>query len=155
MIVAEQEMKSSIEKSKKALKPKGAWSLTEFETKGDKRGELIALQSNIEVPFLIKRVYYMTNNRDDIVRGMHAHRKLDQLLIAVKGHVSVVCDDGFKRERFVLNNHRIGLRITDLVWREISDFSEDCVLLVLASELYDAADYIHDRDLFLKLVQTP
>jgi hypothetical protein len=73
----------------------------------------------------------------------------------VKGHVTVTCDDGFKQERFNLNSHLVGLRITNLVWREIFDFSEDCVLLVLASEIYDASDYIHDRELFMKLARSP
>ncbi len=117
---------------------------------GDGRGELVALESNISVPFEIKRVYYMTGMRFDQPRGFHAHCQLQQMAVCLAGRCTFVLDDGVRREQAVLDSPTKGLLIGNMVWREMHDFSPDCVLLVLASELYDEADYIRDYDQFLE-----
>ncbi|MHB2266555.1 sugar 3,4-ketoisomerase [Aliihoeflea sp. PC F10.4] len=128
-------------------------SLLKFRSLGDERGELVALEGERNIPFPIRRVYYMTGMKADEPRGFHAHRKLQQVAICVAGRCRMVLDDGRAREEVWLDQPDVGLVIGDLVWREMHDFSSDCVLLVLASELYDEADYIRDYDAFLKVVQ--
>lgn len=128
-------------------------SLLKFRSLGDERGELVALEGERNIPFPIRRVYYMTGMKADEPRGFHAHRKLQQVAVCVAGRCRMVLDDGRAREEVWLDQPDVGLVIGDLVWREMHDFSSDCVLLVLASELYDEADYIRDYDAFLKVVQ--
>lgn len=118
--------------------------LVDFDVLGDDRGHLVALESDRNIPFEIKRVYYMTNLSSDLPRGFHAHRQLQQVAICIHGHCRFVLDDGYAREEVLLDSHQKGLLIGDLVWREMHDFSHDCVLMVLASEYYDEADYIRD-----------
>jgi len=128
-------------------------SLLKFRSLGDERGELVALEGERNIPFPIRRVYYMTGMNADEPRGFHAHKKLQQVAVCVAGRCRMVLDDGRAREEVWLDQPDVGLVIGDLVWREMHDFSSDCVLLVLASELYDEADYIRDYDAFLKVVQ--
>ncbi|MDN3454338.1 MULTISPECIES: FdtA/QdtA family cupin domain-containing protein [unclassified Psychrobacter] len=121
-----------------------------FSTIGDNRGSLIALETLIDIPFNIRRVYYIFDTLSGVSRGFHAHRDLKQVLICVKGSCRILLDDGKHKKNIILNNPQTGLLIEDLVWREMHDFSEDCVLLVLASEYYDETDYIRDYDNFLR-----
>lgn len=121
-----------------------------FDIKGDGRGDLIALESHKNIPFDIKRVYYLTGMKSDTPRGYHAHRKLQQVVVCLSGKCRMVLDDGSKREEIWLDSSTFGLVINNLVWREMHDFSEGCVLLVLASEYYDESDYLRDYDVFLK-----
>lgn len=119
---------------------------------GDDRGKLIALEELSEqVPFPVKRFYYIYDTTPGTVRGKHAHRNLRQLLICASGACTIVCErpDGARSE------HRLdwpnkGLLIEGLVWREMKDFSKDAVLMVLASEYYDESDYIRDYEEFKK-----
>lgn len=120
-----------------------------FPIIGDDRGSLIALETNRDIPFDIKRVYYIFDTKQEVARGFHAHKQLQQVLICVKGSCRVILDDGCHKENIILENPYTGLLIENLVWREMHDFSEDCVLLVLASEHYDGSDYIRDYDKFL------
>lgn len=120
---------------------------------GDERGSLIALEKNHNVPFDIKRVYYIFDTKKGIERGFHAHFNLQQICIAVKGSCTFVLDDGKNREEIKLANPNKGLFIEGLMWREIKNFSEDCVLIVLASEQYDESDYIRDYQIFKKEVE--
>ncbi len=113
---------------------------------------LVAIEENREIPFDIKRVYYIYNTNDNIARGFHAHRQLQQMLICVHGSCKVVLDDGYNRETVLLNDPSEGLYIANDIWREMYDFSTDAVLLVLASELYDEADYIRNYDDFRKMI---
>ena len=124
-----------------------------FSTIGDNRGSLIALETLIDIPFDIKRVYYIFDTLSDVSRGFHAHRNLKQVLICVKGSCRILLDDGKRKENVILNSPQTGLLIEDLVWREMHDFSEDCVLLVLASEYYDETDYIRDYNEFKKVLK--
>ena len=115
---------------------------------GDERGSLVALESEKTVPFPIKRVYYIFGTNAGVSRGFHAHKKLQQVALCITGKCRMILDDGRQRNEVWLDSPNKGLIIGDLVWREMHDFSEDCVLLVLASEHYDEADYIRDYDEF-------
>ena len=126
--------------------------LLNFNILGDGRGSLISLEQNKNIPFDIKRVYYIFGTTDNVSRGFHAHRDLEQVLICVSGSCKVLIDDGITKEDILLNSPNKGLLISGLVWREMFDFSDDCVLMVLASELYDESDYIRNYDDFLKEV---
>jgi dTDP-4-dehydrorhamnose 3,5-epimerase-like enzyme len=113
-----------------------------FPSLGDERGSLVALEGAKTVPFEIKRVYYIFGTQPGVARGFHAHRNLRQLAVCVTGKCRMVLDDGEKREEAWLDSPNKGLVIGEMVWREMHDFSSDCVLLVLASEHYDESDYI-------------
>ena len=121
-----------------------------FPSLGDDRGSLVALEANKTVPFYIKRVYYIFGTQKDVSRGFHAHKNLKQVAICVTGKCRMVIDNGKERVETWLDSPTKGLLINDLIWREMHEFSDDCVLLVLASEHYDEADYIRDYDEFLK-----
>ncbi len=131
---------------------KGSWQLIDFQSKGDHRGELVAIEHPKDLPFKIERVYYLIQTKDQVRRGFHAHRNLDQVLIAIAGSCRVSVDDGFQKKEYLLDNCKVGLRITNLVWREMFDFSPDCVLLVLASDIYKEDDYIRNYSNFLSAV---
>lgn len=128
----------------------GRFELFDFQKLGDNRGSLIALEKDYNVPFDIKRVYYIFDTKKDVSRGFHAHKDLKQVAIALKGSCTFHLDDGVNKENIVLDNPNKGLLIEGLIWREMNDFSEDCVLLVLASEYYDENDYIRNYDDFIK-----
>ncbi|WP_435950463.1 sugar 3,4-ketoisomerase [Psychrobacter sp. DM8] len=123
-----------------------------FPSLGDERGSLVALEANQTVPFEIKRVYYIFATQQDVARGYHAHKNLKQVAICITGKCRMIIDDGKVREEVWLDSPTKGLLINDLVWREMHDFSKDCVLLVLASEHYDEEDYIRNYDEFIKIV---
>ena len=123
-----------------------------FKSLGDDRGSLVALEENNNVPFEIKRLYYIFNTKQGVARGFHAHKQLKQLAVCVSGSCRIILDNGKQKEEIVLDNPETGLIIEDLTWREMHDFSADCVLLVLANDFYDEADYIRDYDEFLEEV---
>ncbi len=125
--------------------------IIEFQSLGDDRGELVSLESTKNIPFEIKRVYYLFKTQKSVTRGFHAHKQLKQVAIALKGSCKFMLDDGTKKESIILSNPNKGLVIDSCLWREMSDFSEDCVLMVLASEHYDESDYIREYEQFLKL----
>ena len=131
----------------------GMYRLIDFKTLGDDRGSLIAIEEGYNAPFDIKRVYYLFDTKKDVERGFHAHKNLKQICIVLKGECTFTLDDGNKREEIVLNNPNKGLYIENLIWREMKDFSSDCVLVVLASEHYDESDYIRDYEVFKKEVE--
>ncbi|MDB4165553.1 FdtA/QdtA family cupin domain-containing protein [Gammaproteobacteria bacterium] len=120
---------------------------------GDERGALVAIEGELTVPFSIKRVYYIFDTRQEVSRGFHAHQNLQQIAVCIKGSCRFVLDDGKSRDEVLLKSADKGLIIKDLIWREMHDFSEDCVLLVLASEKYNENDYIRSYENFLKLVK--
>jgi dTDP-4-dehydrorhamnose 3,5-epimerase-like enzyme len=120
---------------------------------GDHRGSLISLEGSKNIPFEIKRVYYIFDNKDDVRRGYHAHKKLSQLAVCVSGSCKFLLDDGVSKEIISLNSPSEGLMITGLVWREMFDFSSDCVLMVFADSEYDESDYIRNYDEFLREVK--
>lgn len=121
--------------------------LIRFTPRGDERGSLVALEDH-EVGFPIKRVYHIFHTASGVTRGRHAHRDLRQVAVAVTGRCTFLLDDGRTRETVTLDDPTTGLIISSMVWREMSDFSPDCVLLVLADRNYDEADYIRDYDQF-------
>lgn len=120
---------------------------------GDYRGYLIPLESNINVPFEIKRVYYIYKTKTNVRRGFHSHKKLKQLVTCISGSCTFLLDDGNSKTNIMLDNPNQGILIEGLIWREMYDFSEDCVLLVLASEYYDESDYIRNYNEFLKVAK--
>ncbi|MBE0494763.1 MAG: WxcM-like domain-containing protein [Thiomicrospira sp.] len=126
--------------------------IVNFQPLGDERGSLVALEANKSVPFEIKRVYYIFGTKEGVSRGFHAHCNLKQVAVCVTGSCRFVLDNGKQREEVLLDCSTKGLIIEDLTWREMHDFSPDCVLLVLASEHYDENDYIRDYNEFLKVV---
>lgn len=126
-----------------------------FHSLGDLRGSLVALEIGREktVPFDIKRVYYIYKTGKGVSRGFHAHRKLKQVLICLSGKCRIVLDNGNHREEVWIGSPTAGLLIENMIWREMYDFTDDCILLVLASEHYDEADYIRDYKDFIKMVE--
>ncbi len=123
-----------------------------FPPLGDDRGSLVALEANLTVPFTINRVYYIFGTKQGVSRGFHAHKNLKQIAVCVTGKCRFVLDNGITKQEAWLDDPTKGLFIESVVWREMHDFSEDCVLLVLASEPYDENDYIRNYDDFLKQV---
>lgn len=124
----------------------------QFQIHGDDRGQLIALEEFKDIPFRIKRVYYMYDTLKGVTRGYHAHKNLQQILICIHGSCVIKLDDGKEIENVLLDKPYEGLYISNDIWREMSEFSSDAVLMVLASELYDESDYIRDYDEFIKMV---
>ncbi|MEX6314973.1 FdtA/QdtA family cupin domain-containing protein [Providencia manganoxydans] len=122
----------------------------EFKKLGDDRGSLVSLEQNKNIPFEIKRIYYIFDTKDGVSRGFHAHKNLQQVAVCVKGSCRFLLDDGKTKEEVILDKPYMGLHINSFIWREMHDFSEDCVLMVLASELYDESDYIRNYDDFLE-----
>jgi dTDP-4-dehydrorhamnose 3,5-epimerase-like enzyme len=126
--------------------------LVSFITKGDRRGSLIALEDGINVPFDIKRCYYIYGTQKGVRRGFHAHKKLQQMVICVAGSCRFFLDDGQTTEEVLLDNPNKGLLLKGLIWREMYDFSDDCVLVVLADQIFDESDYIRNYHDFQQLV---
>ena len=124
-----------------------------FPPHGDERGQLVAIEALQHLPFEIKRVYYIYDTLPGVRRGFHAHRCLQQILVCVHGSCKIHLDDGHETAEVLLDSPSEGLYISNDTWREMYDFSEGAVLLVLASEHYDEADYIRDYQQFLKLVR--
>ena len=124
-----------------------------FQQHGDERGQLVALEEFKDIPFEIKRVYYMYDTGEGIHRGFHAHKTLKQILICIHGSCKVLLDNGEEKKIVSLEKPYEGLYIAHNMWREMYDFSPDAVLMVLASEYYDKSDYIRDYDEFLNSVK--
>jgi len=127
--------------------------LIQLQSLGDERGELVSIEEQKNIPFQIKRVYYLFNTKKDVRRGFHAHKKLKQLAVVLKGSCRFLLDDGKEKKEILLNNPAQGLLIESLLWREMYDFSEDCVLMVLADTVYEESDYIRNYDEFLRMVR--
>lgn len=126
----------------------------QFPPHGDDRGQLIAIEEGKDLPFDVKRVYYIYDTLPGVRRGFHAHRCLQQILICVSGSCKIHLDNGFDTAEVLLDKPSEGLYIANDMWREMYDFSPDAVLLVLASEYYDEADYIRNYEDFIKLVRS-
>ena len=129
---------------------KGTTQLIDFTVRSDERGSLIALESlSDQVPFDIKRVYYSFGTTPNAVRGKHAHYNLKEILICTSGSCDVDIFDGVVRKNYHLDTPTKGLFIDGFIWREMKNFTSDCVLMVLASDHYDETDYIRDYNEFL------
>lgn len=120
----------------------------------DVRGNLSVIEAGVQVPFDIKRVYYLYDVPGGTARAGHGHRELQQLIIAMSGSFSVTVDDGCARKTFQLNRSYYGLYIPAMMWREVDNFSSGAVCMVLASTFYDAADYYHDYEQFCDAART-
>ena len=125
--------------------------LIQLQKNGDDRGALVSLEDKRNVPFEIKRVYYLFKTKEGVKRGLHAHRRLRQMVIAVRGHCRFLLDDGKERIEFLLDDPAQGLLVDSMMWREMYDFSPDCVLMVLADAHYNEQDYIRDYHQFLEI----
>jgi dTDP-4-dehydrorhamnose 3,5-epimerase-like enzyme len=117
------------------------------------KGNLTAIESGRDVPFEFRRVYYTYDIPGGEARGGHAHRALEQFIIAASGSFTVELDDGKDRKSFYLNRSYYGLYIPPMLWRDLTNFSSGSVALVLASDHYDEADYIRDYESFLNVVR--
>ncbi len=115
---------------------------------GDDKGTLIVAETQKNIPFDIKRIYYILDVNPSVSRGFHAHKKLFQIAFCIKGSFKMLMDDGSNKQEVYIGKSNKGLMIPPMIWHEMHDFSEDCVLLVLASEHYDENDYIRDYEKF-------
>lgn len=128
--------------------------MLEFQQKGDERGHLVVVEGSKDIPFEIKRIFYIYGSDANVVRGQHANRKSEFVLINVAGSCKVKVLDGKGNEAvFILNRPHTGIYLPTMIWKDMYDFSEDSVLLVLASEHYDAEEYIRDYDRFVEVVK--
>ena len=130
-------------------------AMIELTVKGDERGSLLAIEEGKDTPFAIARAYCVYGTQPGVDRGFHAHRNLQQLAVAVSGSCTMILDDGRSRVAVTLDDASKGLLIGSMVWREMTDFSADCVLMVLADRPSDESDYIRDYNDFLTLVGKP
>jgi dTDP-4-dehydrorhamnose 3,5-epimerase-like enzyme len=119
----------------------------------DVRGNLSFIEENRQIPFQIKRVYYLYDVPSGATRGGHAHKELEQVVIALSGSFDVILDDGKKKRSFFLNRPHYGLYIPPKIWREIDNFSSNSVALSLVSQVYDESDYIRDYKTFKSTVK--
>lgn len=124
-----------------------------FPKRRNKTGDLTFLEAEHEIPFAIKRIYYIYDVAHNARRGFHAHKKLQQVLICVHGSCKILLNDGEETTVVELNNPSEGLLIDSAIWREMYDFSPGAVLLVLASEYYDESDYIREYKAFLDFLE--
>lgn len=131
---------------------KDQYKILEFGEFGDDRGNLVVIEGMDDIPFEIKRVFYMYGSDATIVRGQHANRRSEFVLVNVSGTSKVKVNNGFETDIIELNRPRMGLYLPTMLWKDMYDFSADSVLLVLANEHYDGAEYIRDYDTFLKEV---
>jgi dTDP-4-dehydrorhamnose 3,5-epimerase-like enzyme len=123
----------------------------EFREIGDERGWLVALEGNINIPFTMQRVYYIYGTQSHIRRGLHAHHAVHQIAVCLAGECKFLLDDGKNKNTILLNSRGLGLVIDPMIWHEMYEFSSDCILMVLASDYYDEADYIRNYAEFLRL----
>ena len=126
------------------------YKLVNMKVHGDNRGKLIAVEGNRDIPFDIKRVYWIFDTLPDEDRGMHAHKNMEQIIVAMDGACQFVLDDGKTRETVWLNRLDQGLYIGKNMWREMKHFSYGCKLMVLASDYYDEKEYIRSYEEFLR-----
>ncbi len=128
------------------------YKLVDLKIHGDNRGKLISLEGNRDIPFEIKRVYWIFDTIPDLDRGFHAHKNMEQIIVAMDGACQFILDDGKKRETVWLNRPDKGLYIGKNMWREMKHFSYGCKLMVLASDYYDEKEYIRSYEDFLREV---
>ncbi|EAH7777100.1 WxcM-like domain-containing protein [Campylobacter coli] len=126
------------------------YKILNFNVKSDSRGSLIALENLKEIPFEIKRIYYIYDTKPEFPRGAHAHRELEQVLIMMEGSCELVLNDGKNIKNIILNRPDMGIFIGKNMWREMKNFSYGAKLLVLASDFYNEKEYIRDYEEFLR-----
>ena len=122
-----------------------------FPELGDERGNLVVIEGNKDIPFDIKRVFYMYGSDNDVVRGKHANRKSQFCFINECGTSKIKVVDAMGEEKvFILDRPHTGVYLPSMIWKDMYDFSPDSILLILASELYDGSEYIRDYSDFIK-----
>ncbi|WP_297828664.1 FdtA/QdtA family cupin domain-containing protein [uncultured Desulfovibrio sp.] len=129
------------------------YKLLNFAVHGDHSGNLVALEKGVDYVFDVLRIYYIWGTEKNAIRGKHAHNKLKQLIVCLSGSCDFTLDNGSDRQVFHLESPTQGLYVEDFVWREFTNFSGDCIVMVLASEHYDETDYIRNYDKFLELIK--
>ena len=130
------------------------YRLIKFADLGDERGNLVVIEGEgIDIPFDIKRVFYIYGSDSTVVRGQHANRETEFLLVNVSGNSKVRVDNGEESAVIELNRPRMGLYLSSMLWKDMYDFSDDSVLLVLASRHYDEKEYIRDYDTYLQALR--
>lgn len=133
---------------------KDQYKLIEFVDLGDERGNLVVIEGEgMDIPFDIKRVFYIYGSDSTVVRGQHANRETEFLLVNVSGTSKVKVDNGEESEIIELNKPRMGLYLSSMLWKDMYEFSKDSVLLVLASRHYDGSEYIRDYEEYLKVLK--
>lgn len=130
------------------------YELVNFKVHGDHAGNLVALEQGSDINFEIRRIYYIWGTEKNAIRGRHAHHNLKQMIICLAGQCDFTLDDGSNRETFHLCTPAQGLLIENFVWREFTEFSRDCIVMVMASEHYDSTDYIKSYDEFMKIIRS-
>ena len=131
---------------------KDQYKILEFGDLGDERGKLVVVEGAQDIPFDIQRVFYIYGSDSEVVRGQHANRNSEFVLINVSGSSKVRVDNGFEEDIIELNRPRMGLYLPTMLWKDMYDFSADSVLLVLANTHNDGHEYIRDYDEFIKEV---
>ncbi len=136
---------------KPAEESMSCYKILEFKELGDERGNLVAIEGAQDIPFEIKRVFYMYGTDDTMIRGQHANRRSQFVLINVSGSSKVRIDDGRGHTEIVnLDKPRIGIYLPPMIWKEMYDFSSDSTLLCLSDTHYDATEYIRDYNEYIK-----
>lgn len=123
--------------------------IMEFPDFGDERGNLVVVEGGVDIPFEVKRTFYIYGSDSEVIRGRHANRRSEFVMINVSGKSKVRVDNGYEKQIIELNRPRMGLYLSTMVWKDMYEFSNDSVLLVLASEHYDAEEYIRSYDDFI------
>ena len=118
--------------------------LFEINSFTDERGDLSVIEEGDQIPFSIQRVYYLYNTVGQIIRGVHAHKKLEQFIVAFNGAFEIILDDGTVKKTFLLDRPNLGLYVSPMIWREVNPLIDGSVCVVLASRKYEADDYIHN-----------
>ena len=127
--------------------------IMEFPDFGDERGNLVVVEGGIDIPFAVKRAFYIYGSDSEVIRGRHANRKSEFVMINVSGKSKVKVDNGYEQQVIELDRPRMGLYLPTMVWKDMYDFSPDSVLLVLASEHYDGEEYIRNYDDFIREIE--
>lgn len=131
---------------------KDQYKILQFADLGDERGNLVVVEGNQDIPFDIKRVFYIYGSDTAVVRGQHANRETEFVMINVGGTSKVKVDNGFETDVIELDKPRMGLYIPTMMWKDMYEFSEDSILLVLCSEHYNGQEYIRDYKEFIREV---
>lgn len=124
-----------------------------FDELGDERGHLVVAECQKDIPFDIRRIFYIYETQEDVVRGQHANRNSEFVLINIKGTSKVLIDDGVEKNIVILDRPHKGVYLNRMIWKDMYDFSDDSILLVLSSHTYDGKEYIRDYNDFLSEIK--
>ncbi|MGL4308834.1 MAG: sugar 3,4-ketoisomerase [Cetobacterium sp.] len=124
------------------------YKLLSFPQLGDERGHLVVVEGLKDIPFEIKRMFYIYGTKTDVVRGQHANKKSEFVLINLSGNCKIKVDDGENKEVIILDKPHEGIYLEKMVWKDMFDFSEDSILLVLSNHSYDSEEYVRDYENF-------